>query len=102
MVAVVSAVVGKPVATGDPVSLALLLYLGVATMALAYGLLYAGLRTTSGSAATLATLVEPLSAALLAALMLGERLTWPALLGGGLILGAVVALHPSEERPAPA
>ena len=77
----------------------LLVYLGVATMALSYGLLYAGLRTTSGSAATVATLVEPVSAALLAALLLGERLSWPALLGGALILAAVVALRPSEKRP---
>ena len=34
--------------------------------------------------------------------LLGERLTWPAVLGGALILAAVVALHPTEERPAPA
>jgi DME family drug/metabolite transporter len=97
-----AAVAGEPVLTSDPASLALLAYLGVATMALSYGLLYAGLRTTSGSAATVATLVEPLSAALLAALLLGERMTWPALVGGALILGAVVALHPTEEHPAPA
>jgi DME family drug/metabolite transporter len=89
----------EPVLTSGGVSLALLGYLGVATMALSYGLLYAGLRTTSGSAATVATLVEPLSAAVLAALLLGERLTWPALLGGALILAAVVALHPTEEHP---
>ena len=93
---------GEPLFTRDPVSLALLVYLGVATMALAYGLLYAGLRTTSGSAATVGTLVEPLSAAVLAALLLGERLSWLALLGGALILLAVVALHPNEENPAPA
>lgn len=93
---------GEPVVTTDPTSLALLVYLGVATMALSYGLLYAGLRTTSGSAATVATLVEPLSAALLAVLLLGERLAWPALLGGALILAAVVALHPDDEHPAPA
>jgi DME family drug/metabolite transporter len=99
---VVAAASGEPVVTTDPTSLALMAYLGFATMALAYGLLYAGLRTTSGSAATVATLVEPLSAALLAALLLGERLPWPALLGGALILAAVVALHPTEERPAPA
>ncbi|PVG84059.1 EamA family transporter [Nocardioides gansuensis] len=97
-----AAAMEEPVMSSDPVSLALLLYLGVATMALAYGLLYAGLRTTSGSAATVATLVEPVSAALLAALLLGERLAWPALVGGGLILAAVVALHPTDERPAPA
>ncbi|TDC59065.1 EamA family transporter [Micromonospora sp. KC207] len=88
-----AATAGQPVLPTDPASLALLGYLGVATMALAYGLLYAGLRTTSGSAATVATLVEPLSAVLLAALLLGERLTAPALLGGALILAAVVALH---------
>jgi DME family drug/metabolite transporter len=98
----VAAVTGQPVVGGDAVSLALLTYLGVATMALSYGLLYAGLRTTSGSAATVATLVEPLAAALLAVALLGERLPWPALLGGTLILAAVVALRPTEERPAPA
>ncbi len=99
---IVAATTASPVAIGDPTSLALLLYLGVATMALSYGLLYAGLRTTSGSAATVATLVEPLSAAALAAILLGEQLTWFALVGGGLILLAVVILRPSDEHPAPA
>jgi DME family drug/metabolite transporter len=97
----IAAFAGEPVLPADTVSTLLLVYLGVATMALSYGLLYAGLRTTSGSAATVATLVEPLSAAVLAALVLDERLTGPALLGGALILAAVVALHPSEEHPAP-
>lgn len=90
-----------PLLTSDAVSLALLVYLGVGTMALAYGLLYAGLRTTSGSAATVATLVEPVSAAVLAMVLLGERLTWPALLGGAMILAAVVALRPEEESLPP-
>ncbi|MEU4216176.1 EamA family transporter [Actinoplanes sp. NPDC026623] len=98
----VAAVGDEPVVGVSPASLALLGYLGVATMALAYGLLYAGLRTTSGSAATVATLLEPLSAALLAALLLGERLSWPALLGAALILAAVAALRPAEQHPAPA
>ncbi|QIK67827.1 EamA family transporter [Nocardioides sp. HDW12B] len=97
-----AAVAGEPVLTTDPGSVALLVYLGIATMALSYGLLYAGLRTTSGSAATVATLVEPLSAGLLAAALLGERVTWPALLGGVLILGAVAALRPTEQQPVPA
>jgi DME family drug/metabolite transporter len=92
----------EPVLTSSAGSLGLLVYLGVATMGLSYALLYAGLRTTSGSAATVATLVEPLSAALIAALLLGERLAWPALLGGALILAAVVGLRPREEHPAPA
>lgn len=94
---VVASMAGEPLVSSDPGSLALLVYLGVGTMALAYGLLYAGLRTTTGSAATVATLVEPVSAALLAVLLLSERLTWPALLGGALILAAVAALRPAEE-----
>ncbi|MEZ5093096.1 DMT family transporter [Nocardioides sp.] len=98
----VAAVHGQPVLPSGPATAALLLYLGVGTMALSYGLLYAGLRTTSGAAATVATLVEPLSAALLAAVLLGERLTPLALVGGALILAAVLALRPSDERPAPA
>ncbi|MBK8461088.1 MAG: EamA family transporter [Micropruina sp.] len=98
----IAAIAGEPALPRDPASLALLVYLGVATMALSYGLLYAGLRTTSGSAATVATLVEPLSAALLAVLLLGERLAWPAVVGGVLILAAVLALHPNQRHPAPA
>ncbi len=92
----------EPVLVGSVASAGLLAYLGIATMALSYGLLYAGLRTTSGSAATVATLVEPLSAALLAVVLLGERLNGPAILGGALILAAVVALRPTEEQPVPA
>ena len=44
------------------------------TLAVAYGLLYAGLRTVEGSAAVVATLLEPVTAAVLAAVVLGERL----------------------------
>jgi DME family drug/metabolite transporter len=98
---VVAAVTPQPVMTSDPVSLALLVYLGLGTMALAYVLLYAGLRTTSGSAATVATLVEPLSAAVLAVVLLGERLPRGTWVGGVLILGAVVALRPDDAHTVP-
>ncbi|HET7688740.1 MAG TPA: EamA family transporter [Nocardioidaceae bacterium] len=90
----VAAVQNDPVGAGSPASWALLVYLGVATMAVAYGLLYAGLRSIPGSAATVATLVEPLSAVLLAVLLLDERLSAPAVLGCVLILAAVAALRP--------
>ncbi|WP_229053014.1 DMT family transporter [Aeromicrobium sp. Leaf350] len=98
---VVAALGSGPVISTEPDALALLVYLGVATMALSYGLLYAGLRTTSGSAATVATLVEPLSAAALAAILLDEQLTATAVVGGVLILAAVVGLRPRELPPAP-
>ena len=76
----------------DPVVAGTLVYLGVLTMALAYGLLYAGLRTTSGSAAVIATLLEPVTAAVLAAVVLDERLGAAGVLGTALILAAVAGL----------
>ncbi len=86
-----------PRTTADPVAMVTLLYLGVMTMALAYGLLYAGLRTTTGSAAVVATLLEPVTAATVAALWLGERVGVLGLVGGALILAAVggLAIRPA-------
>lgn len=88
----------EPVFVTDAASLALLIYLGVFTLALSYGLLYAGLRTTPSSAATVATLVEPIAAAALATVLIGERLTWLTLVGGVLILGAVAALSSTHRK----
>ncbi|WP_277497530.1 MULTISPECIES: DMT family transporter [unclassified Nocardioides] len=96
--AAVEAARGLPVATTDPVSLTWLVWLGVATMALAYGLLYAGLRTTSSGTATVATLLEPVSAALLAALVADERLGPVGVVGGVLILLAVAVRAVTEPR----
>ena len=83
----------------------LLLYLGVLTLAVAYGLLYAGLRTVVGSAALIATLLEPVTAAVLAAVVLGERLGLLGLVGAALILVAVAGLESDDgevpEGPAP-
>ncbi|WP_205473162.1 DMT family transporter [Nocardioides sp. SYSU D00038] len=79
-------------ATTDPVAVAVLLHLGVLTMALAYGLLYAGLRTTTGSAAVVATLLEPVTAALVAAVWLDERIGVLGTVGTLLILAAVAGL----------
>lgn len=95
----VAALGDGPVGTTRPGGVALLVYLGVATMALAYGLLYSGLRTTPGSAATIATLVEPLSAAVLAVVLLDERLGVTAVVGGVLILLAVVGTRPQPPVP---
>ncbi|WP_435747295.1 DMT family transporter [Nocardioides sp. SYSU DS0663] len=87
-----TAFVTGPVTTTDPVALLTLAYLGVLTMALAYGLLYAGLRTTDPAAAVVATLLEPVTAAVAAAVLLGERLGPGGLAGTALILAAVAGL----------
>jgi DME family drug/metabolite transporter len=66
-------------------------------MAIAYGLLYAGLRTTTGSAAVIATLLEPVTAAVLAAVLLDEHLGAAGIVGTTLILVAVAGLGRRPE-----
>jgi DME family drug/metabolite transporter len=67
--------------------LAMSLWLGLATITLAYTLFTWGLqRLTAATAATL-TLAEPLTAAVLGIAVLGERLS-PAEIGGLVVLGA--------------
>ncbi|WP_419707278.1 EamA family transporter [Promicromonospora sp. NFX87] len=84
---------GGPFVTGDPTALGTLAYLGIFTMALAYGLFYAGLRTTRSGAAVVATLLEPVTAAVAAAVLLGERLGPLGIVGSVLILAAVAGLE---------
>lgn len=80
---------------------AMLLYLGVITTALAYALFYAGLRTIPGSAAVVLTLFEPLTAGILATVLLGEAISLPALGGGVLLLGAVALTHRCADTAVP-
>jgi DME family drug/metabolite transporter len=89
----VALVGGGPFVTSDPTTLATLAYLGIFTMALAYGLFYAGLRTTRSGAAVVATLLEPVTAAVAAAVVLGERLGPVGIVGSVLILAAVAGLE---------
>ena len=77
----------------DGVSIALLLYLGLVPSAIAYRFFFAGIRSVPGPVASIVTLLEPLTATVLATSFLGERLTVPALLGGLLVLGAVAGLY---------
>jgi DME family drug/metabolite transporter len=79
--------------------IALLAYLGAITTALAYACFYTGLRHTTGSVAVVVTLLEPLTAALLAVLLIGEPLATPTTLGGLLLLGAVTTLYLGAGRP---
>lgn len=90
-----------PLITADPVTVGMLAYLGVATMALAYGLLYAGLRTTPSSAAVVASLLEPVTATLVAATFLDERLGVAGVIGTLLILAAVAGLGREAAPPVP-
>jgi DME family drug/metabolite transporter len=79
--------------TSDPLSLALLVYMGAVPSALAYRFFFTGLRTVPGAVASIVTLLEPLTATALATAFLGERLAPGALLGGLLVLAAVAGLY---------
>lgn len=76
---------------GSPSGLVVAGYLAVIPMGLAYVLFGAGLRRTSTSAATTLSLLEPVIAAVLGVLVVGERLgvgAWcgMVLIGAGLVL----------------
>jgi len=85
--------------TTAPTAWAGLLYLGVVTMAFAYVLLYAGLRSTASGTAVVATLLEPVTAVLIAVVFLGETLSAAGVLGCLLILAAIGSLGRRAERP---
>lgn len=71
---------------------ALLLYLGLIPTALGYSLFLQGIKHTPATTASILTLAEPLTASLLAWVLLGERLGPSGLLGGLLLLLALGVL----------
>jgi drug/metabolite transporter, DME family len=80
-------------------SAGLLAALGVGPTAAAYTLYFRGLRKASASTAALLTLIEPLTAALLAAAVLGDRLSATGIVGAVVLLAAVVRTVLTEARP---
>jgi DME family drug/metabolite transporter len=73
-------------------------HLGLVTVALAYTLFARGLVVVSGPAAVTLTLAEPLTAGLLGVVVLGERLSPPAL-AGVLSIAAALVLLTVERAP---
>jgi DME family drug/metabolite transporter len=73
-------------------TLGLVLYLGAVPTALAYTLFFAGLGAVRATAAAVVALVEPLTAAVIGVLVLGERPGAIVLTGTALLLFAVVFL----------
>jgi DME family drug/metabolite transporter len=82
-------------------TVALLGFLGVFSTAMAYSLFFASLGTVRATTVSVLSLSEPLTAAALAVLLLGERLTWGMASGAAILLGAVALLAWAEARVAP-
>lgn len=80
--------------------LALLAYLATVPTALAYALYFAGAAAVRSATVSVIMLLEPVSAAVLAVVLLGEHLTAPTLAGTLLMLGSVTGLAVAEARGA--
>ena len=82
-----------------PAAIGLLIALGTGPTAVAYTLYFRGLRVAAASTAALLTLLEPLTGAVLAALLLGERLSATGI-AGAAVIGAAVILTVQANRGA--
>ncbi|WP_053713824.1 DMT family transporter [Streptomyces sp. XY413] len=76
----------------------LLLYVATVPTALAYALYFTGAAAVRAATVSVIMLIEPVSAAAIAVLVLGERLTPAVVLGTVLLLAAVGALITAESR----
>ena len=76
----------------------LILYLGCIPTALAYGLFQISIRSLTATVASIITLVEPLTAAILAWIVFREQLSLPGLFGAVLLLVSMgLILFPSKR-----
>ncbi|WP_128376984.1 DMT family transporter [Streptomyces cavernae] len=78
----------------------LLAYIAAVPTALAYLLYFAGAAVVRSATVSVIMLLEPVSAAVLAVTVLGERLTWATVLGTLLMLGSAAGLAVTEARRA--
>lgn len=92
-----------PMAAGNCLSvrytgevLSLLLYIGLIPTAVAYTLFFLGMRNVKASTASILTMIEPLTATILAWLIFDERLAVSGLAGALFLLFAVVVLYRGE------
>ncbi len=86
------------VITYSPLGWSLLFYLGLVPTAFAYGLFLTGMRHTPATVASTASLIEPLTATVLAWLIFGERFNRSSLFGALLLLSAMLLLYVNSRR----
>ncbi|WTP56043.1 DMT family transporter [Streptomyces phaeochromogenes] len=85
--------------TGEPARvIALLAFIAAVPTALAYALYFAGAAVVRSATVSVIMLLEPVSAAVLAVALLGERLTAATVVGTLLMLGSVAGLALAEAR----
>jgi DME family drug/metabolite transporter len=77
----------------DLVASGWLVYIGVVTTVVAYALFFTGLKTVASETAGVLTLIEPLAAAILAAVVVHESLSGLGVVGAALMLAAIGGLY---------
>jgi len=82
--------------TGHGISV--VLYLGIVTTSVAYILFSAGLKRIPSSSAVTLSLAEPLTAAILSVIVVGERLTGTSWMGIAMLLGGILVLTLSGRK----
>lgn len=85
----------------QPNGLAVVLHLGIITMALSYFLFAHGLRRVTASTAVTLTLAEPLTAGILGVVLVGERLTGTGFIGILLLFCGLAYLTMPRRTPIP-
>ncbi|MFE4669224.1 DMT family transporter [Streptomyces sp. NPDC056716] len=87
--------------TADPLRVVwLVVYIAAVPTALAYALYFAGAAVIRSATVSVIMLLEPVSAAGLAVVLLGEHLTAPTVIGTLLMLGSVAGLAVAEAKGA--
>jgi DME family drug/metabolite transporter len=85
----------------DAIANGWLIYIGIVSTVVAYGLFYAGLRWVSSEVAGVLTLLEPLTATILATTFVGESLSVAGWCGALLLLIAIAVLYVRRPEPEP-
>ncbi|NTV39252.1 MAG: DMT family transporter, partial [Demequinaceae bacterium] len=96
----VAAIPGLGMAT-DLAGWSLTLVLGIVVTACAYVAFLTGLQTVPPFVATIVSLLEPVIAAVLGAVVLGERLGLAGIVGGAVLGATVVLLRPQRDESEP-
>ena len=104
----IAAAVGGLSFRAGPEAVGLLIALGTGPTAVAYTLFFRGLRQAAASTAALLALLEPLTGAILAALILGQRLSATGIAGAVTLTAAVIVTvrgsepdQPEPDQPEP-
>ena len=73
-------------------------YIAVIGTLIPFGLYFVGINYIRSTRASITATLEPISAGLMAFIILGEAMEWLQILGGALVIGAIVLLQLQKEQ----